>query len=110
MSVPVEEEIQRRVAEAMGEPYGYGTACTWHGPLTFASLAPKDDPGDEDAYVCPHCALPLQITTDAAFWLLVRARSRNPDAEAILRWSEGKCFADADTLENAWRQAMEGQW
>jgi hypothetical protein len=25
-----------------------------------------------------------------------------------MRWSEGRCFPDFDTMQNAYRQAMEG--
>ena len=33
-----------------------------------------------------------------------------PGYAALMRWGQGKCFpGDGDALENAYRQAMEGQ-
>lgn len=87
------------------ELYAYGKRCTWHGPTTFASLIAD---GGEDDLICPFCGLELQVTTVFAFWQKVRcADAAQPGAEAMWRWSEGKCFPDFETMQNAYRQAME---
>lgn len=95
------------------EQYGVGIECTWHGPLTFAAL-PADPPGadplddDPSRYRCPSCGGPLTVVTCEQFWQSVAvADTQRPGYENIMCWSEGKCYPDFDTMENAWRQALE---
>jgi hypothetical protein len=90
------------------EPYAYGTECTWHGPLTFAAdITNYSD--DSPQHACPKCCGAVTVTNTEEFWRLAQASDRdNPGHEAMLRWSAGKCFEDFDTMQNAYRQAMEG--
>lgn len=89
-----------------GEMYAVGAECTWHGPLTFAKLVADID---ADVYSCPSCGGPLTLTTVEQFWADVAvAEKQRPGYELMMTWSEGKCYPDFDTMENAWRQAMEG--
>lgn len=94
------------------EQYAYGRTCTWHGPTTFALPAVKVDwahDASEPAFVCPRCALPLVVTTAEAFWATAAATEKAiPEYVAMLRWSWGKCFPDFTTMQDAYRQAMEG--
>jgi len=93
------------------EQYAYGTECTWHGPLTFTALGKTPDGWDVSVApaACPKCGQPLKTTTADEFWHGVKQCDRHdPGHEALMRWSEGKCFPDFDTLQNAYRQAMEG--
>ncbi len=86
------------------EEYAVGRVCTWHGPLTFAE---RDKAG---APICPKCGQALKPVSKAAFWHDIRVLERNKTGAAkMVGWSEGKCFLDADTLENAYRQAMAEQ-
>ena len=101
--------------------YVNGLGCTWHGPIALADerVQPADvsshgeEPQSFDALVpcCPKCRGALmESPTEEFFWSMVRNQERNaPGYEAMLRWSKGKCFPDFDTLQNAYRQAMEGQ-
>lgn len=93
------------------EPYGIGTDCTWHGPLTFAAIGKTVDESAthcSDEPLCPSCFRPLTVTTVEQFWENVAAAEKQrPGYELLMTWSEGKCYPDFDTLENVWRQAME---
>jgi hypothetical protein len=85
--------------------YLYGQSCTWHGPIAEA-----EPMGEIEFPDCPKCGGPLQQASGPGeFWTLVRATDREqPGYEAMMRWSQGRCFPDLDTLENAYRQAMAG--
>ncbi len=95
------------------ERYGYGTNCTWHGPLTFSVPAVRvdwaNDESDEAA-ACPKCGSPLKTDLSAeVFQARCAAVDRHrPGYDDMMRWSQGKCFPDFDTMQNAYRQAMEG--
>jgi hypothetical protein len=94
------------------EQYGYGENCTWHGPLTFAAPVAVNRGDDDQAEtpVCPSCGLPLQVMSSVLFWANVSAAEKqHAGYDDMMRWSEGKCFPDFDTLENAWRQHIEGR-
>ena len=84
--------------------YVYGADCTWHGPIAMAGATADGTP------CCPVSGGPLlELPSEEAFWAEASANNRaNPMAEPMLRWSRLRCFPDADTLENAYRQAMEG--
>lgn len=87
------------------ELYGYGTECTWHGPATFASQVATS----EQDRACPRCGQLLHMVTADEFWSTAARFDRDhPGHEAMLRWSQGKCFPDFETMQNAYRQAMEG--
>jgi hypothetical protein len=96
-------------AKMTTEPYGVGIECTWHGPLTFASdVSCSSD--DQPLHACPYCGGSLKVTDSATFWSGVSAaEQQRPGYDQMMCWSQGQCFPDYDTLENAWRQAMEGQ-
>ena len=87
-------------------------ACMWHGPIQLAGR--KDAAGGDELEnrCCPKCGADLEsVPNESNFWARIRM-SEDPDfheAEAMLRWSQGKCFESFDTLVNAYRQAMEGQ-
>lgn len=110
-SIPIQPSDRR---------YVNGIGCTWHGPIAKAATrvhrADTSSHGEEpqayDAMVpcCPHCNSFLNETPDEEFfWSMIRNQERNyPGYEAMLRWSLGKCFPDFSTLQDAWRQAMEG--
>ncbi len=83
--------------------YVYGLPCTWHGPIATAAADPDATP------CCPHCGCGLaEMPTETHFWGMVRLGEKlHPGYEALMRWAQGRCFPDGDTLENAYRQAME---
>ena len=95
--------------------------CTWHGPIAMAGTSLRrvevSSHGDDrprfetlDVPSCPHCGSALFEMSEAEWWGLVQRQERTlPGYEAMMRWSQGKCFPDFDTLQNAYRQAMEGQ-
>ena len=93
----------------MAELYGYGTKCTWHGPLTFAE--PSNGEDDEAGYVCPKCGIAVKTDLSAElFWArVVAVDRRHPGYEPMMRWAEGKCFPDFDSMQGAYRQHMEGE-
>ena len=92
-----------------GEPYGYGRVCQWHGPLTFAGRGARFDTETGDAeHVCPKCGRALIVTDSDSFWRTVASSEKAiPQYTEMLRWSEGKCFPDFATMQDAFRQAME---
>lgn len=85
-------------------------ACMWHGPIQLAGR--KDAAGGDelDNRCCPKCGADLEaVPNESNFWARVGlADVDEPGYEAMLRWSQGKCFESFDTLVNAYRQAMEG--
>ena len=87
------------------ERYVYGWPCTWHGPIAEAAVRVPAEP------CCPHCSgRLLEKPTEAAWWEMIGVGDKlMPGYEAMMRWSQGKCFPDFDILQNAYRQAMEGQ-
>ena len=92
-------------AESGDTRYVYGLPCTWHGPIAAAAADFDMKP------CCPHCGCSLaELPGEGAFWEMVRVGDRlNPGYEALMHWAQGRCFSDGETLENAYRQAMEGQ-
>lgn len=92
------------------EQYGFGRICTWHGPLTFSRLEEELTPEGGEKHACPSCGRELVATTPLAFWAAANASAKAiPEYVEMLRWSEGKCFPDFRTMQDAYRQAMEGQ-
>lgn len=85
--------------------YVYGVSCPWHGSVRSAGERSTGEP------CCPGCGGELaELPTEHDFWAMIRNQERNvPNYEAMLRWAGRRCFGDFDTLQNAWRQAMEGQ-
>jgi hypothetical protein len=100
--------------------YVWGS-CTWHGPISLAGHIAH--PVDISSYgedmriehfqlpVCPHCQGTLmESPTEEEWWATIRNHERElPGYEAMVRWSQGKCFPDFETMQNAYWQAMEGQ-
>ena len=58
---------------------------------------------------CPHCGSMLMETgSQAEYMALIASQERtHPEYVAMIRWADGQCFPDTDTLQNAYRQAME---
>ena len=78
--------------------YVVGKICTFHGPAGEVN----------EEYCCPKCGCEITgVATEEWQSLVAQAERGNPGYAAMMRWSEGKCFPDADTLQNAYRQAME---
>lgn len=90
-------------------PYASATTCCWHDELSKAGKKKHRLLGEVSC--CPECGSDLNEYPSAAdFWSMVKRNdSKLPGYEATLRWSQGKCYPDYDTLQNAYRQAMEGQ-
>lgn len=90
------------------EQYGFGKICTWHGPLTFAQIDDQLTEQGTETYACPKCGRELVVTTAERFWQAVAIGAKSiPEYEGMNRWSEGKCFPDFRTMQDAYRQAME---
>ena len=85
------------------ERYVHGKSCTFHGPIDRAAAARFDH-----IPKCPTCGGALiEYANEEAWWAAVRAHDpQYRNYETMLRWSEGRCFPDFDTLENAWRQSL----
>ena len=107
MSLPLEWKPEcvaaLATAGAAETRYLCGVDCTWHGPAESAARSFGDFP------CCPECGAALfPIGTEAEFWAAAAAAERgNPGYDALMRWSQGRCFPDLETLEGAYRQAME---
>lgn len=93
----------------MDTPYSYSSSCTWHGHPREAARRRQTDDGLEPA--CPYCSARLIEVPSAEVWWsgVRRLNAQRREYEEMMRWSEGKCFPDFETLESAFRQAMEGQ-
>ncbi len=88
----------------------YGAACTWHDREENAGKTkPRIIAGQSISLpCCPHCGSALLEMSADEWWALARKNDRSqPGYEDMLRWSQGKCFPDFDTLQNAYRQAKE---
>lgn len=89
--------------------YVFGIDCTWHDTAANAGVSRF---GTTEVPCCPKCASLLnQLASSGEFWSMVRRHAQaDPanDYEGMMRWSQGMCFPDVDTLTNAYRQAMEG--
>lgn len=86
--------------------YAYSKTCTWHGPYSALATTSREIP------CCPFCASTdiVEVATSGDFWEGARRSELDlPGYEAMLRWSQGKCYPDFETMQNAYRQAMEGQ-
>ncbi len=106
-------EASVEIAAAADTPYAMSQQCTWHGDPRSAgtrrAVLPRGGFATEPA--CPHCGSPLiEVFSAQVWWNSVRYnRAQLPDYEAMMLWSEGKCFPDFEHLRNAYRQAMEGE-
>lgn len=91
------------------KPYAFSRQCTWHGELAEASPRRVMREGEPD-HECPRCGSPVLVhPSGAAWWASIRATNKAiPEYEEMMRWSENKCFPDFETMQNAYRQYMEG--
>lgn len=107
---PVEVAIPALNAAA-DTPYSFSRQCTWHGdPRTAGTRRVSVGLIQTTEPACPHCGSPLvEVVSAASWWAGARSMPIFPEYEALMRWSQGKCFADFDTLHNAYRQAMAGK-
>jgi len=80
------------------------TSCTWHDVIDKAEQRRDLTP------CCPFCGSTLyELPSQDDFEALARSADQShAGMAAMLEWSRGKTFPDHDTLENAYRQAMEG--
>lgn len=101
--------------------YVYAEHCTWHGPIALAGTAKyrvdvtstaseQREYWVTEAPCCPRCKDTLcELSSEDDFWAMVRNQERElPGYEAMLRFGAARCYPDFDTLQNAWRQAIEG--
>lgn len=89
--------------------YAAGVDCTWHGPLRYA-IDVTTTADTEGQFRCPGCGAPVKAMNSDTFWAAAREQERkSPDSLLMLTWSQVKCFPDAETAVNAFRQAMEGE-
>lgn len=98
-------EIATLHAASSLDAYAYGSSCTWHDWLD------KAENHIAGRACCPKCGGELTIVPSSlSFWETVRdADKKHPGYADMYAWARGKCFPDFDHLENAYRQAMEGQ-
>ena len=92
--------------------YAAGVECTWNDVLGLVRMLPRLSQVPPFLVVtrpcCPRCGGEVrEISLEEWQSQMREAAKQYPDAEAIMRWSRGRCFPDFETLENAWRQAME---
>lgn len=91
--------------------YASGVQCTWHGPLAEAAPISKlrnTSQGVDSVSACPVCLGELREVNLETFQTEIRDGDRRlPGYEQMVTWSRGRCFPDFDTLQNAYRQAME---
>jgi hypothetical protein len=89
--------------------YGRGVTCTWHGPLTSAhSMRTIEDGLSVMMPHCPVCLGELHLVQEDEITTEMRLMDHSfAGVMAVFTWSKGKCFPDMETLENAYRQAME---
>lgn len=96
---------------AAAEPeYFYAKdGCTWHGPAAHIEYTRVDGEGPR-LPCCPCCGRELVgVDLEEEFWAMVKSQERNcPGYEDLIRWAELRCFDSFETMENTYRQAMEG--
>lgn len=96
---------------ARDTPYAFSRTCTWHGSPAAAALRKPNRVNGETVtgLGCPHCGAVVVETPSAWTWWagIKRSAKAKPEIEKMVLWGQGKCFPDPDTLENAYRQAME---
>ncbi|HSU19884.1 MAG TPA: hypothetical protein VLI45_09105 [Acidobacteriaceae bacterium] len=92
------------------QPYAFGKQCQWHGHPRDAAPSTRSDADGVSGLECPICGLPVIEVPSAANWWTAAEKidAHVPEYAAMMRWSEGKCFENFDTLQNAYRQHMEG--
>jgi hypothetical protein len=92
-------------AEALDPRYVICGGCTWHDSIEKSAARRDRTP------CCPFCGSDLwEFPSEAAFQEFIAAADRTvPGTAAKTSWSRGKSFPDHETLENAWRQHMEGR-
>ena len=82
--------------------YASGLSCTWHGLLVDTGLRKSGQ------QVCPHCGGDVKVLLEEEWRAAVALLDRkHPGYAAMMRWGQGRCFPDEETLVNAYRQAME---
>ena len=58
--------------------------------------------------VCPHCGRPgFQITAGEWHDQIKAWDATHPGYAAMIEWGKEQCFPDHETLEGAWKEAME---
>lgn len=107
-------------AASLDTRYVFGMTCTWHGSIQDASYcfaSATIESADPDAVeetpamlpCCPHCgSMLMEVASEEEWKASVQRDCRShPEYAAMIFWAKGKCYPDADTLQNAYRQAME---
>lgn len=89
--------------------YGIGVTCTWSGPVSEAGIKPVALLRFGQVFVCPECGGPLSFAlSEEDYWATVAVGEKRAQGyEKMMRWAKGRCYPDAETLLNAYRQAME---
>lgn len=95
------------------KPYAFSRGCTWHGSPAHARISVRRKPEDDadPPLCCPSCgSVVTQVASAEQWWAEVHASDRQrPGYEDMVRWGQDRCFPDFDTMQNAYRQYMEGR-
>ncbi len=76
----------------------YGARCAWFDTIDKAALHPNGV-----TPCCPFCQSVLYEQDEAAWWAAVKRHAKKvPGYEAVVRWSQGRCFASWQAAKAAY--------